>query len=131
MAKSMEELSMMLEGLDRVSQRVGLMNDSVSLRDRIRNEEIRRRTKVTDIAHWISKLKWQWTGHISRRADGRWGRKVLEWRPRTSKRTQCPPTRWTDDLIKVAGRRWMQVASNRYLWRSKGEAYVQQWTSYG
>ena len=104
----------------------------VSLRDRIRNEEIRRRTKVTDIAHRISKLKWQWAGHIARRADGRWGRKVLEWRPRTSKRSVGrPPTRWTDDLMKVAGRRWMQVASNRYLWRSKGEAYVQQWTSYG
>ncbi|PZC70999.1 hypothetical protein B5X24_HaOG214452 [Helicoverpa armigera] len=42
-----------------------------------------------------------------------------------------PPTRWTDDFIKVAGRRWTQVASNRYLWRSKGEAYVQQWTSAG
>ncbi|PZC82838.1 hypothetical protein B5X24_HaOG209623 [Helicoverpa armigera] len=97
----------------------------------IRNEEIRRRTKVTDIAHRISKLKWQWAGHIARRANGRWGRKVLEWRPHTSKRSVGrPPTRWTDDFIKVAGRRWMQVASNTYLWRSKGEAYVQQWTSY-
>ncbi|PZC77920.1 hypothetical protein B5X24_HaOG202801 [Helicoverpa armigera] len=62
-------------------------------------------------------LKWQWAGHIARRADGRWGRKVLEWRPRTSKRSVGrPPTRWTDDLIKVAGRRWMQVASNRDWW---------------
>ena len=31
----------------------------VSLRDRIRNEEIRRGTKVTDIARRIAKLKWQ------------------------------------------------------------------------
>ncbi|PZC72575.1 hypothetical protein B5X24_HaOG210906, partial [Helicoverpa armigera] len=52
---------------------------------------IRRRTKVTDIAHRISKLKWQWAGHIARRADGRWGRKVLEWRPRTSKRSVGRP----------------------------------------
>ncbi|PZC80416.1 hypothetical protein B5X24_HaOG214718 [Helicoverpa armigera] len=78
----------------------------VSLRDRIRNEEIHGRTKVTDIAHRISKLKWQWAGQIARRADCRWGRKVLEWRPRTSKRrVGRPPTRWTDDLIKVAGTR--------------------------
>ena len=42
----------------------------VSLRDRLRNEEIRRRTKVTDIAQRISKLKWQWAGHIARRTDG-------------------------------------------------------------
>jgi len=45
----------------------------VSLKDRIRNEYIRQRTKVIDIALRISKLKWQWAGHISRRTDGRWG----------------------------------------------------------
>ena len=104
----------------------------VSLRDRLRNEEIRRRTKVTDIAQRISKLKWQWAGHIARRTDGRWGRRVLEWRPRTGKRSVGrPPARWTDDLIKVAGTRWTQAASNRSLWKSMGEAYVQQWTSLG
>ncbi|KAG6440870.1 hypothetical protein O3G_MSEX001526 [Manduca sexta] len=104
----------------------------ISQRDRIRNEEIRRRTKVTDIAHRISKLKWQWAGHIARRTDDRWGRKVLEWRPRTGKRkVGRPPTRWTDDLARVAGSRWMQAASNRSTWRSLGEAYVQQWTSCG
>ncbi|KAI8440612.1 hypothetical protein MSG28_001831 [Choristoneura fumiferana] len=57
----------------------------VSLRDRIRNEEIR--TRVIDIAKRISLLKWQWAAHIARRADGRWGRKVLEWRPRIGKRS--------------------------------------------
>ncbi|CAH2238195.1 jg13029 [Pararge aegeria aegeria] len=51
----------------------------VSLRDQIRNEEICRRTKVTDIAQRIAKLKWQWAGHIARRIDERWGLKVLEW----------------------------------------------------
>jgi hypothetical protein len=45
----------------------------VSLRDRIRNQVIRQRTKVTDIAHRIRMLKWQWAGHISRRTDHRWG----------------------------------------------------------
>ena len=104
----------------------------ISLRDRIRNDEIRRRTKVVDIAQRISKLKWQWAGHIARRTDGRWGRKVLEWRPHIGKRSVGrPATRWTDDLIQVAGRRWMQAASNRYFWKSMEEAYVQQWTSCG
>ncbi|CAH2227233.1 jg23093 [Pararge aegeria aegeria] len=75
-----------------------------SLRDRIRNDEIRRRTKVTDTAQRISKLKWQWAGHVCRRTDGRWGRRVLEWRPRIGKRSVGrPPARWTDDLKKVAG----------------------------
>ncbi|CAH2217234.1 jg564, partial [Pararge aegeria aegeria] len=55
----------------------------VSLRDRIRNVEILRRTRVTDIAQRVAKLKRQWAGHIVRRKDGRWGLKVVEWQPRT------------------------------------------------
>ncbi|CAH2232298.1 jg21680 [Pararge aegeria aegeria] len=65
----------------------------VSLRDRIRNVEIRRRTRVTDIAQRVAKLKWQWAGHIVRRKDGRWGPKVLEWQPRTGKRSVGDPQR--------------------------------------
>ncbi|CAG9132369.1 unnamed protein product [Plutella xylostella] len=100
--------------------------------DRIRNEEIRRRTKVTDIAKRISTLKWQWAGHVARRADDRWSTKVLECRPRVGKRrVGRPPTRWSDDLRKVAGSRWMQMAGGRLGWRSLGEAYVQQWTTEG
>jgi hypothetical protein len=47
----------------------------VSLRNRIRNDEIRKRTKVTDIARLIADLKWQWAEHITRMTDGRWA----EW----------------------------------------------------
>ncbi|CAH2234448.1 jg6125 [Pararge aegeria aegeria] len=50
----------------------------VSLRDLIRNVEIRRRTIVTDIAQRVAKLKWQWTGHIVRIKHGGLGPKVLE-----------------------------------------------------
>jgi hypothetical protein len=50
----------------------------VSLRDRISNDEISKRTKVADIARRIADLKYQWAGHIARRTDGRWGGKVLE-----------------------------------------------------
>ncbi|CAG4968657.1 unnamed protein product [Parnassius apollo] len=104
----------------------------VSLRDRLRNEDIRSKTRVTDIAQRISKLKWQWAGHIARRTDNRWGRKVLEWQPRTGRRSVGrPPTRWSDDLVRYAGSRWMQVAQDRALWHYLGEAYVQQWTCEG
>ncbi|CAG9137498.1 unnamed protein product [Plutella xylostella] len=75
----------------------------VSLRDRIRNEEIRRRTKVTDIAKRISTLKWQWAGHVARRADDRWSRKVLEWRPpcrQTACRSPPNPGIW-EQLLKA------------------------------
>ncbi|KPJ21040.1 hypothetical protein RR48_00071 [Papilio machaon] len=62
----------------------------------------------------------------------KWGRKVLEWRPRTGRRSVGrPPARWTDDLVKVAGVHWMLAAQDRSLWQSMGEAYVQQWTISG
>ncbi|CAH2262739.1 jg14963 [Pararge aegeria aegeria] len=76
----------------------------VSLRDQIKNKEIPRRTRVTDIAQRVAKLKWKWVGLIARRTDGRWGSKVLEWRPRTGKRSvgrpfnevgrRCQTSRW-------------------------------------
>lgn len=83
----------------------------VSLMDRVRNEEIRQGTKVTDIALKISKLKWQWAGHTCRRTDSRWSRRVLDWRPRTGKRSVGrSPARWTDDLRRYAGKDWMRKA---------------------
>jgi hypothetical protein len=51
-------------------------------------------TKVIDIAHRISMLKWQWAGHISRRTDNRWGKRVLEWRPRLGKRSVGGQMEW-------------------------------------
>ncbi|CAH2231299.1 jg20615 [Pararge aegeria aegeria] len=83
-------------------------------------------------AQRVAKLKWQWAGHIARRTDGRWGLKVLEWRPRTGKRSVGrPQTRWTDDIRRVAGSRWRQAAQDRALWNSLQKTYVQQWTSIG
>ncbi|PZC76985.1 hypothetical protein B5X24_HaOG203936 [Helicoverpa armigera] len=94
----------------------------VSLRDGIRNEEIRRRTKVIDIAHRLSKLKWQWAGHIARRAEDRWGRKVLEWRPPTSKRSVAGRRKTLD-----AGRLQQELVTRRL-----GEAFhVLLWVTTG
>ncbi|CAH2239276.1 jg21903 [Pararge aegeria aegeria] len=60
--------------------------------------------------------------------DG-WGPKVLEWQSRTGRRSAGrPPTRWTDDIKRVAGSRWIQAAQNRGIWNSQQKTYVQQWT---
>jgi hypothetical protein len=91
-----------------------------------------RELKSPDIAHRISMLKWQWAGHISRRTNNLWCKRVLEWRPRIGKRSVGrPQARWSDDLRRTAGRSWMQVAENGAKWREVGEAYVQQWTVVG
>ena len=34
-------------------------------------------------------------------------------------------------IVKTAGSRWMQVASDRSRWKAIGETYVQQWTVIG
>lgn len=44
----------------------------ISQRDRIRNGEIRRRTRIIE----ISSIEWQWVGHIPRRTNGRWIQKL-------------------------------------------------------
>ncbi|CAH2260857.1 jg21188 [Pararge aegeria aegeria] len=87
-------LPVMAYGSETWSSTMGLIRrltqramERVSLRDEIINEEICRRTRVTDIAQRVAKLKWQWAGHIVRRKAGRWGPKVLEWQPRTGKRS--------------------------------------------
>jgi hypothetical protein len=86
----------------------------VSLRDRIRNQVIRQKTKAIVIAHRISMLKWRWAGHISPRTDNRWGKRVLEWTPRLGKRcVGRPKASWSDDLRRTAGRSWMRVAEDR------------------
>ncbi|CAH2217522.1 jg25791 [Pararge aegeria aegeria] len=67
---------------------------------------------------------------IARRTDRRWV--VLEWRPRTGKRSVGrPPTRWTDDIRRVAGSRWREAAQDRVLWNSLQKMSYQQWTSIG
>lgn len=104
----------------------------VSLRDRIQNREIRRRTGVADAIERITTLKWNWAGHIARASDNRWTKKILEWRPRDEafRNRGRPPTRWRDDIRRIAPN-WMQIAQNRNEWRRLREAYVQQWTHEG
>lgn len=76
----------------------------VFLCDRIRTEEIQGRTKVIDLALRVAKIKRQGAQRIARRIDARWGSKALECRPRTEKRSVGSPlTKWSDDLVKVAG----------------------------
>ncbi|KAG7295523.1 hypothetical protein JYU34_004177 [Plutella xylostella] len=75
----------------------------VSLRDRIRNEEIRRRTKVTDMAYRVKWQKWQWAGHIARRTDGQWSRRVLKWRPRTGRGEALDAGRLRSDKVEIIG----------------------------
>ncbi|CAH2226463.1 jg21633 [Pararge aegeria aegeria] len=105
----------------------------VSLRDRISNVEIRRRTRVTDIAQRVAKLKWQ------RGPGTKFGERMDVGVPRcwngcpelVSAALVDPQQRWTDDIKRDAGFRWIQAAQNRGIWNSLQKTYVQQLTSIG
>lgn len=103
----------------------------VSLRDRIRNVDIRRRTGVCDVVERVAKLKWQWAGHLARN-NSKWTKTLMEWRPRETKRSiGRPQARWRDDIQRHAGKNWMKTAQDRSTWKSLEEAYVQEWTNTG
>lgn len=56
-----------------------------------------------------SQRKWKWAGHVSRRTDGRWVGKLLEWRPKTGRNSVGgQPAIWADDIIKIVGKHWMK-----------------------
>ena len=49
------------------------------LKDRIRNNIFRQRTRVTDIIQDVTNTKWKSAGHIARMKDNRWSIRSTEW----------------------------------------------------
>ena len=63
----------------------------LKLVDLVPDFEISRRTNVVVIGNRIMELKWSWVRHLARRGDGRLSKAVIEWRPRTGKRSVGRP----------------------------------------
>ena len=59
--------------------------------------------------------KWTWAGHVARRHDGRWSKKVLLWTPPGARRTGHPCCRWEDCLPN----NWLVEAQGREEWFNK------------
>ena len=51
---------------------------NITIRDKIRNTEIRKLTQVKNTMVKIKEAKWRRTGHLMRRDDNRWTRRVTE-----------------------------------------------------
>jgi hypothetical protein len=98
--------------------------------DRVRNTDIRKKTRITDIIERIRRLKWSWAGHTYRIKENRWTRKIIEWTPRTGLRKRGrPKKRWEDIFRKRCGAIWVRLARDRDTWRALGEAYAKEATS--
>jgi len=74
----------------------------ISLRDKKRNADILRKTRVIDVIERIVEQKWQWVGHVARKDQTNWTNRLIYWRPRRSKRSaRGPQKRRLDDIKKT------------------------------
>jgi len=93
-----------------------------------------KRVGVPDWAEEQARRKWRWTGHLCRRTDGRWSRKVLDLTPAGPRRRQRPRCRWSDAINRfmtrlTVGERcpvefWCGLASDRDSWANLEEDFV-------
>jgi len=86
------------------------------------------------VSNWVEsqRLKmWQWAGHVARRDDGRWSKKVLLWEPTDGQRPRGhPPRRWADRLDQYVNEQmglhkgeWMMLPDDRKGWSSWSDGF--------
>ena len=86
------------------------------------------RAKVPDWVEEQKRRKWRWAGHVARREDGRWSRRLMDWVPtKGGRRIGRPAVRWEDDLNKFGraiGADWRMLAQDRGSWDAVEDRYV-------
>lgn len=100
----------------------------VTLREKIPNTKIRKKTKIKEVLLVANKLKWKWAGHVIRQDDSRWSKLATVWQPRYCTRGRGRQRRrWCDEILSFAGPLWTREAKERRQWQLMGEAYAHQW----
>ena len=66
--------------------------------DRIRNERIRRTTKVGEISKKVQESRLKWYGHVLRREDEYVGKRVMAMEVPWKRRRGRPKWRWLDNI---------------------------------
>ena len=84
-----------------------------------------KRAKVADWVEEQKRLKWRWAGHVARREDGCWSRRLLDWAPtKGGRRVGRPAKRWEDDLAAYK-QNWKQLAQDRHVWAGMENQFVE------
>ncbi|KAG1692271.1 E3 ubiquitin-protein ligase MARCH2 [Nymphon striatum] len=84
-----------------------------------------------DLTQIVKSSKWNWAGHLIRRTDDNWTTKSTIWiTDRGGRKRGKSKRRWVDDIAKF-DRDWVERAADREDWRSRREAFAQQWASMG
>lgn len=97
----------------------------IKLKDKVKNIDIRKKTKVCDALTFSLKGKWKWAGHLARYKDDRWTQRVVKWPgPKGTRTRGRPRARWADEIVAWAGGSWMDTAKDREAWQALGEAFT-------
>lgn len=97
----------------------------IKLKDKVKNVEIRKKTKVCDALTFATKAKWRWAGHVARYKDDRWTLRSIKWSgPKGTRSRGRPRARWADEIVACAGGSWLDRANDREGWHSLGEAFT-------
>lgn len=100
----------------------------IKLKDRVRCQDIRKKTDQRDVLYTIGNIKCTWAGHLARTVDDRWTKLTTEWPPSDGTRSKGrPKTRWEDEIRREVGIQWQTKALNRNEWKTLGETFAQKW----
>ncbi|KAJ4437215.1 hypothetical protein ANN_17350 [Periplaneta americana] len=92
--------------------------DCITLRHRLRNEDIRIQTHLKDTAETADKLKKKWAGYVMRFNENRWTHILTTWDPRIGKRNAGrQKTRWADELRSRFSHLWSRTMKDRQQWK--------------
>ncbi|CAH2105470.1 unnamed protein product [Euphydryas editha] len=98
---------------------------NIKKQHRVRHSIIRSKTKAIDALTHAQKQKWKWAGHIARLKDNRWTKKITSWNGPFGKRKRGRQyTRWEDEIVRIAGPHWLDVALDRERWHNLEEAFT-------
>ena len=99
--------------------------------DRVRNEEVRRRTGVLrELSQRAEQKGLQWFGHMERMNDDRMTKKIMRSEVGGRRQRGKPKTRWKDSIKKSLGKRGLSMdqghvkARNRSEWKGVVNADV-------
>lgn len=92
----------------------------IKLKDRRRNDEIRRKSELKEVMELYSRLLWNWAGHVARIRDNRKTKRILNGDQENAKDR-------LDDLKHVAETEWIHLANDKEAWKNLGHAYIRQW----
>ena len=86
--------------------------------ERIRNVEIRNRTKVEDAGFLVKKAKMSYAGRMMRTKKEKWNKRLYEWTPYGSTRKKGKPkTRWREEICNKLGVLWTRNTENKKVWK--------------